>query len=130
MKRPAVPYGYQIINGKAVPHPEESRKLRDFFNYYTINGCSVAEAAARAEIEMTTCRQMLTNRVYLGTDYYPQLITPDLMEKTEEAVRERSFRRGWRRSSFRPIAVRTQFIFTPGKAPSASRLYELIQPAQ
>ena len=134
MKRPSIPYGYQIIDGKAVPHPLESRKLQVFFDRYVNHGDSVAVAAAMAEIQMVkeSCRRMLTNPVYLGTDYYPQLITPDLMEKARQAMAvKRKGYVGRKGSRLKPIPVRTQFIFIPGKAPKTNRaswLYEQIQP--
>ncbi len=134
MKRPSIPYGYQIIDGKAVPHPEESKRLQVFFDRYLNHGDSVAAAAAMAEIRMAneSCRRMLINPIYLGTDYYPQLITPDLMEKAKQAmVVKRKGCVGRKGSKLRPIPVRTQFTFIPGKAPDTNRaswLYDQIQP--
>ena len=134
MKRPSIPYGYQIIDGKAVPHPEESKKLQVFFDRYVNHGDSVAAAAAMAEIQMVkeSCRRMLTNPVYLGTDYYPQLITPDLMEKARQAMAvKRKGYVGRKGSRLKPIPVRTQFTFIPGKAPKTNRaswLYDQIRP--
>ena len=134
MKRPAIPYGYEIVDGKAVPHPVESKKLQVFFDRYVIHGDSVAAAAAMAGIQMAkeSCRRMLTNPIYLGTDYYPQLITPDLMEKAKQAMTAK--RKGYvgrKGSRLKPIPVRTQFTFIPGNAPKSNRaswLYEQIQP--
>lgn len=134
MKRPAIPFGYQIVDGKAVPHPEESKKLQVFFDRYVNHGDSVAAAAAMAEIQMAkeSCRRMLTNPVYLGNDYYPQLITPDLMEKAKQAMAvKRKGCVGRKGSRLKPIPVWTQFTFTPGKAPETNRaswLYDQIQP--
>ena len=134
MKRPAIPYGYEIVDGKAVPHPVESKKLQVFFDRYVIHGDSVAAAAAMAGIQMAkeSCRRMLTNPIYLGTDYYPQLITPDLMEKAKQAMTAK--RKGYvgrKGSRLKPIPVRTQFTSIPGKAPETNRaswLYDQIQP--
>ena len=134
MKRPAIPYGYKIENGVAAPHPEESERLRQFFTYYVYYDKSVAEAASLAEIWMTneSCRRMLTNLVYLGTDYYPQLITPDLMEKAKQAMAEK--RKGYvgrKGSKLNPIPVQTQFTFIPREGPETNRaswLYWCIQP--
>ncbi len=134
MKRPAIPYGYQIIDGKAVPHPVESTKLQVFFDRYVNHDDSVAVAAVMAEIRMAneSCRRMLTNPIYLGTDYYPQLITPELMEKAKQAMAvKRKGCVGRKGSKLRPILVQTQFTFIPGNAPKSNRaswLYEQIQP--
>ena len=135
MKRPAIPYGYQIIDGKAIPHPGESKKLQNFFDRYVNHGDSVAAAAALAEIQMAkeSCRRMLTNEVYLGTDYYPQLIKPDLMAKAKQVMTEkRKGCVGRKGSRFQPIPVHTQFTFTSSKGPETNRaswLYAQIQPA-
>ena len=134
MKRPSIPYGYQIIDGKAVQDPVESRKLRVFFDRYVNHGDSVAAAAAMAEIQMAkeSCHRMLTNPVYLGTDYYPQLITPARMEKAKQAMTvKRKGYVGRKGSRLKPIPVRTQFTFNPSKAPETNRaswLYDQIQP--
>ena len=112
----------------------KSQKLRQFFAYYVYYDKSVAEAAAMAEIQMAkeSCRRMLTNPVYLGTDYYPQLITPALMEKAKQAMTvKRKGYVGRKGSRLKPIPVRTQFTFNPSKAPETNRaswLYDQIQP--
>ena len=131
MKRPQIPYGYTIENGAAIPHPEESEKLRRFFAFY-LDGCSIREAAKAAGIERTgtTCRNMLTNETYLGTDFYPRLIPPDVMKKAKARALERGRNYSRERvARYRVVPVRTSFTFT-GATPdsSASRLYECIQP--
>lgn len=131
MKRPMIPYGYKIENGVAIPHPEESEKLRRFFAFY-LDGCSIREAAKAAEVERTgtTCRNMLTNETYLGTDFYPRLIQPDVMKKAKERALERGQNYSREKEArYRVVPVRTTFTFA-GATPdlSASRLYECIQP--
>ncbi|MBQ9662735.1 MAG: hypothetical protein IJV40_06250 [Oscillospiraceae bacterium] len=131
MKRPMIPYGYKIENGAAIPHPEESEKLRRFFAFY-LDGCSIRAAAKAAGIDHspTTCRNMLTNETYLGTDFYPRLIQPDVMKKAKARaeVRGQNYSRE-REARYRVVPVRTAFTFA-GATPdlSASRLYECIQP--
>ena len=39
--KPKIPYGYEIRNGLAYPHPINAWKLRDFFSYY-IGGLKAA----------------------------------------------------------------------------------------
>ena len=129
MKRPMIPYGYKIENGAAIPHPEESEKLRRFFAFY-VDGYSIREAMKTAEINLspTTCRNMLTNETYLGTDFYPRLIQPAVMKKAKARALERG--RNYSReheSKFKTLPVFTSFTFS-GSADSASRLYECIQP--
>lgn len=133
--RAQIPYGYKIENGAAVPHPEEAYRLKEFFDLYVNHGCSIAEAKARAEIDRSaqTCRAMLTNTVYLGTDYYPRLITPGMMKKAEKAIEEnRKAPAGQKRVAFQKTPVFTQFTFLPGEPPEhvncASWLYGRVQP--
>ena len=133
--RAQIPYGYKIENGAAVPHPEEESRLKSFFDLYVNHGCSVAEAKERAEIDRAeqTCRAMLTNPVYLGTDYYPRLISPGMMKKAEKAIEEnRKAPAGQKRMSFQKTPVLRQFTFLSGDPPEginrASWLYERIQP--
>lgn len=133
--RAQIPYGYRIENGMAVPHPEEASRLKEFFNLYVNHGCSIAEAKDRAEIDRSerTCRAILTNPVYLGTDYYPRLISPGMMKKAKKTVEEkRKGPAGQKRVRYQATPVRTQFAFLPGDPPAdmnrAAWLYGRIQP--
>ena len=126
------PYGYRITEGRAEPVPEEHRRLREFFDGY-LSGLSIRDAAARAGIPRSAscCRSMLTNPVYLGTDYYPPLIEPELMERAAARAEARSAHlRGIPHSqAAKPVPVRTEFSLPPPEELSgldAAQLYERI----
>ncbi|MBQ1491018.1 MAG: recombinase [Blautia sp.] len=83
------PYGYRIVNGEAVADPVEAEKLKEFFERF-IAGGQIKPSAEEAGIMKTqpTCKRMLMNTVYLGTDYYPQIITKELFEAAQERIKE------------------------------------------
>ena len=88
-----VPYGYKIVNAKALPDEEAAEKLRDLYEWYLDSG-SIIEAGRAAGIEKTHSMLglMLKNETYLGTDFYPRLIDDETFEKAQElraAVAER-----------------------------------------
>ena len=73
------PYGYKIEMGKAVIDQEAVEKIRVFIDYY-LNGLSIAESNKRAEIPLshTSIIKLIKNEIYLGTDYYPPIITAEV----------------------------------------------------
>lgn len=85
-----IPYGYQIVNGKARKEPEQVEKLFRFRTCY-LEGYSLKKAAKIAEIERTwmCCRDMLVNPIYLGNDYYPPIFTREEIEECRTKIRER-----------------------------------------
>ena len=124
-----IPYGYRIVNGAAIPDPDESAKLRKFFDLYVHHGCSIATAKARAGIDRCdkTARNMLTNPVYLGTGFYPALLDASLMEKAKEVVNEKGRERGRTVKAFEPIPVLSRFRFIPSSGRTPQDLYASIQ---
>ena len=82
--KPKIPYGYEIRNGLAYPHPINSLKLRDFFNYY-VGGLPVLKSLRKAGVNCSEGggRLMLMNETYLGTDYYPKLIEKKIFTKVK-----------------------------------------------
>jgi len=81
---PHVPYGYTIQNGKAVIDQLQAEQLKTLFNAYLL-GLSLKDAAKKAGIDRyhATIANMLTNKRYLGDDYYPQIIDEDTFKKAE-----------------------------------------------
>ena len=73
-----IPFGYRIVEGKAVIDEENLKKLKRFFSLY-LEGTSMAEAARTAELPVSasTLPKLLRKKVYLGTDYYPPVLTYD-----------------------------------------------------
>ena len=72
-------------NGKAVPHPEEAEAVVMIFNAY-ISGKGMKKIAAQMQIPhnnntiwfSATIQHILRNRLYLGTEHYPPLISEEL----------------------------------------------------
>ena len=65
-------YGYKIINGKAVIDEQEAGIIISIFNGY-ISGLSMKAAAANAGVPMQD--------TYIGTDYYPAIISRETFAK-------------------------------------------------
>ena len=74
-----IPYGYRIAGGKAEIDPEAKEKLDAFFASY-LAGASIDKAAKEAGINRrhSVMAKMMQNPLYLGTDYYPRLISPGM----------------------------------------------------
>ena len=81
-KRGGVPFGYRIENGKAVVNEEEAEKLREFFKLF-LAGSSMAAAARDAGLSChhTTLPFLFKRKAYVGTDFYPAIITTEYQEK-------------------------------------------------
>ena len=69
------PFGYEIINVKAVIHKEEAAQLRKMIAGY-LDGLGYAKAAEAAGLIMThsSVRNLFQNKRYLGDDFYPAII--------------------------------------------------------
>lgn len=82
---PHIPYGYKIVEGKAVVDQMEASKLKELFNAY-LSGLSLMDAAEKAGIKRyhATIARMLTNKRYLGDEYYPKIIDRDTFYKVED----------------------------------------------
>ena len=80
--RARIPFGYRIVNGKAEVDTGEADKLKRYFRLY-LGGLSMAEAAREAGLQCsaTTYRNLLRREEYVGTDYYPPIITADYQEQ-------------------------------------------------
>ena len=133
-----IPYGYKIVNGQAEPDPEQVKKLRCFLDYY-LEGYSLRAATAMSGIERSwmCCRDMLSNKVYLGTEDYPPLLSPEQLERASREVKKRGAHLvgKYGRPVRQPIPVQTEFVLNKtaddsGKDPVdiAAQLYQSICP--
>ncbi len=80
-----VPYGYVIENGRAKIDETSACKLRILFEEY-IECKSMRSAAVKAQIKKThsVIGRLIKNKVYLGTEYYPQIIDEETFNKAQE----------------------------------------------
>ena len=86
-----LPYGYKIIDGKAVVDEEQAKNVRCFYKEY-ISGLALKVAAEKAGLKLThsSAGMMLRNRYYLGDDFYPAIIDKEIFDKAEEIRIERA----------------------------------------
>lgn len=75
-------YGYKIINGKAVIDEQEASVIVNIFNGY-VSGLSMKAAAKNAGVFMqhSTVKRILMQDIYIGTDYYPAIISRETYAK-------------------------------------------------
>ena len=89
-RRGGVPFGYKIENGKAVVNEEEVQKLRSFFRLF-MAGASMAGAAHDAGLSChhTTLPLLFKREAYIGTDFYPTIITKEYQQMLIEEWKRR-----------------------------------------
>ena len=85
MKMRQIPYGYKIENGQAVIDETPANNVRMLFKHY-LSGLSLENAAKEAGINTyhSTAKNMLTNKHYLGDDFYPAIISLSDFEAARE----------------------------------------------
>ena len=81
------PYGYRIVDGKAVLDEEQAANVQAIFMDY-LSGTALTVAAAKVGLKMYhgSVGRLLRNRHYLGDEFYPAIIdqeTFDAVEKNE-----------------------------------------------
>ena len=113
------PYGYHIERAKAYAVEEERVRLVKLFKAYAM-GLPLKACMKEAGIDRcpATCKDMLSNRTYLGTDYYPPIISQELFDAVQEEMKRRTEGRRKKASTKRldPVHVYTGFM-VEGKAP-------------
>lgn len=130
-----VPYGYEIVSGRAVVDKSKQKKIRLLYQNY-ISGMSLSKAAEEADIHLPhgMVGKLLSNRHYLGDTFYPQIIDHSTFEKAAEERRHRAEKLG-RMNLKKPVeqkAVPTAFTlakieeYYEDPARQAEYLYSLI----
>ena len=98
-----IPYGYRIVDAKAVFDEEKAEKVRTLFDeYITLGSIQKANRIAGIDKVHPFLGAMLKNRTYLGTDYYPRLIDDETFEKAQILRKDRAVKLG--RVDMRPKA--------------------------
>ena len=89
------PYGYKIVNGRAVIDEIEGAAVRKLYEGY-LGGLGLQAAADEAGIPVNHCqaKRMMLNKKYLGTDYYPALVSEDIMEQVKTELTRRAGKLG------------------------------------
>ena len=86
----SIPYGYKVMNGRAVIDQVEGKKVRDAFQMYAA-GSSLAGIKQALEINRyhVGIDNILKDRKYLGTEFYPPLIDQELFDQVQKARQKR-----------------------------------------
>lgn len=86
-----IPYGYRIVDGKAVVDEVQAEQVRNFFEEY-ISGKALKVAAENVGLKIYhgSAGRMLRNTRYLGDDYYPAIIDQELFDRAEEERQSRA----------------------------------------
>lgn len=86
-----IPYGYDIVDGKAVINEEAAAQVRALFRHY-LDGKALTKAAELAGMKLYhgSAGRMLRNKHYLGDDYYPQIIDKETFDKAEKLRQEKA----------------------------------------
>ncbi len=80
------PYGYRIVDGKAVVDEKQAANVQAIFTDY-LSGTALTVAAAKVGLKMYhgSVGRLLRNSRYLGDEFYPAIID----QKTFDAVEEK-----------------------------------------
>ncbi|ROR28088.1 hypothetical protein EDD66_10526 [Mobilisporobacter senegalensis] len=116
------PYGYIIRNGKAVIDEMAAEQVKILYQSY-LSGLSLANAAHRAGIKRchATISNMLTNKRYLGDEYYPPIIEEPIFQQAEtERLRRAQMLGRIREPEMKSMVIpKLRFI-----APISKKLYD------
>lgn len=80
-----VPYGYKIEDGVAVIDEPIAETIRALFqNFIECKSMMAAAKAAKIEKTHSVIGRIIKNKVYIGTDYYPQMIDEETFYKAQD----------------------------------------------
>ena len=92
-KNRRIPFGYQMINGEITTHPKEVYAVSKIFAEY-LKGKSLLEISKELQAEnipyhpcensswnKNMVKRILENEKYLGTEIFPQIISPDIFHR-------------------------------------------------
>lgn len=117
------PYGYKIVNGKAVIDEDKAAVLRKICDNY-LSGMSYVAAAADAGITMKHrgVKRLLQNKKYLGDDFYPAIFMQETLDKieAERQKREKALGRDRRKGK----AIKKSPIYTEFFMPRVPKKYD------
>ena len=131
-----IPLGYKIVDGCAVVDEPTVEQIKATYRYY-FEGKSLVDAAKEAGFKMNhaTVKRMLSNKKYLGTDYYPQIIDEETIERFLEELTRRAGNLGRldRKCKERNTTIPISFRFKPAELTfadpfeQAEYIYSLIE---
>lgn len=88
-------FGYTIKNGKAYIDKEKAAKVQKLFDGY-ISGLALRAAALETGIDTFhgSAGRMLQNKKYMGTDFYPTIISEEIFVKAQSERENRAVKLG------------------------------------
>jgi hypothetical protein len=106
-----IPYGYRIENGLAVVEENEAKILQQAYELY-LAGDSLQAIANKLGIDRnpSSMSNLLADRRYLGTDFYPSIINKELFAQAQRIHQERKQQHGRPLLSVKTTKVSTDFI--------------------
>jgi len=109
-----IPYGYRIENGLAVVDESESKAVKQAFEFY-LNGDSLQGISDKLGINRSHSGMLnlLTDKRYIGTDFYPSLINKELFDQVQKAHQERKQLHNRPLLPVKPTKVCTDFEMEP-----------------
>ena len=89
------PYGYRIVNGKAVIDEAAATQIRELYKKY-LSGFSLANAAEKVGLNLahSGVKRIIKNRHYLGDDFYPAIIDKTIFDAAEVELKQRTEKLG------------------------------------
>lgn len=83
-------YGYEIREGRAVVNEEQAGKIIEMCENY-LSGMSLINAAASIGLTMSHCgvKRMMFNKRYLGDDFYPAILSEELVNRLDAERKRR-----------------------------------------
>lgn len=89
------PYGYRIVDGKAVIDEAAATQIRELYKNY-LSGLSLTNAAKEAGLDLlhSGAKRMMRNKHYLGDDFYPAIIDKGSFDAVEVELNKRSTKLG------------------------------------
>lgn len=110
------PYGYRIHDARAEVDVDARARLMMLYAAFvageTLKNCVALSGIPRS---VPTCKRMLANKTYLGTDFYPTLLDEVLFHKVQDELRRRDEARKPRACGryLKCAAVRREFQLAP-----------------
>lgn len=105
------PLGYKIVGGEAIINEDEAAIVRKICDNY-LCGMSMTAAARNAGVDMvhSRVRHLMQDKRYLGDDFYPPILTEEIIQavETERLKREAEYK-GTRYRKVVDLNVPTKF---------------------
>lgn len=123
------PYGYDIVGGMAVINEEQATAIRQTCENY-LSGMSMTQAALTAGINMkhSGVKRLMLNPRYLGDDFYPAILTPEIAQAVEAERQRRDALYKGKRYTREEVTVFIPTAFTMRKL--STRYKDPVKPAE